>query len=1315
MTRMKRITSTVIAVCFIFNTACADYAMALAPADRISGLEGIEAKDIIDIKLWTAGCLKVLGKAGFDVTVENFRKFNNLPGNTIFQPKDARFYIDEATPLEDGCVRLMVRKMDGLRGPRTYYIELSKTGIRHVYPKGKSKERTKKDLEAMERYEKAGEAAIDSWIEERIKAGDFAEIKGRAHEMGWDEKYPDRVKPDKRREWSPRMVDAMRGMLDPFLKRYGMSVDEAFKDKNIVFIRVPKEAGYPKIAGEKTRMADEDALEDDGAIKIKEVTDMVIVTSHSSNNAVYFFLPEYVFDRVQLNMNFERFLSRNLLDVSTVHEIGAIHGMPYRINVRHGLYNDLVMAYISNERWNELHGIDKWYSSSMRTPVDLDTNLDTRDYAAGRLSATRHDDVTNQSDMEIKQMRLKGQGVDILLADSLILYMSDWDGKFTVDEAIEKLREKGLVYTRHDRKYIGTGEGGYPINQVTLNTIKQVLSERRLLKSSQTETAAKAVSAAKPALNGKKLAEYAKLPLSEILPKRLADKLYAPDDTYEAMAPLGIATIGDLMRWTKERLLGVNYFYAGKIYPFRNRDLKIIEEALQKLDLTLPRKGDLLLEPLSAIGVDRRMVSKMANLSNEGYSMSEAGIGDINVIADLTRLTEEEFQKKTGYRPEAAADIRKLLNVAGFDFAKPAKAKVTNKAGHNTVKGEAKPRHSAPANNDGAASSIGKRDIRKVLKALEPLFVGIREDGANARREMRILTGHAHNSKYVGTEVEARIIIAIMLAGVNVAYHRERLELLLPNFRNDTELTADIKAALRKAVALDPRSQPAQIVSPVPAAVVSGANGRGGIATASSGALVGFHLGPGGVNAQIRETIRANLGWIIRTTPSATIEQLREFLDGCERVQKEGGDLSDGEKLPVGYLFSGRMAANDGRQLIVVELPVNRLATVSTDTGAVNVTAHLGLIEGIIWVAGKRPDNEKMADKLHELSEYNIIQEKLGFNFLNLKSLREAAAKRDEADVETQRMFKVAHSEAWKNVIKICSECITSTGYVEWQDIREVALRAAAIHLPESFAMVDDAKGRGIAVTSSAPAGRQAADTAISGRGLMVSESPEEVDKIAIAVAEERAEAIGINAIAGQIGEMVWQTGQKYNYIIPSEFTSNSDLKKYGSRFNFETYGGTTISADKFIKNITDKIRDKDPDLTIALVPRTKDLTSEHLAKLTAAGIRYALIDSSDLLELKGQPAEVRGRFQEMTYASMQLIRFANKDTLQDSRVYAGLSYCLKSHFDFDGTIESETYVRAIINGDAAWLIKGYVSYRVFQHYDAMVEHRTISGPLIFA
>jgi hypothetical protein len=52
------------------------------------------------------------------------------------------------------------------------------------------------DAKAIDRYIENNEKIIDKFIRERIEAGDFAEIEGRAERLNFDKRFPDRKRPD---------------------------------------------------------------------------------------------------------------------------------------------------------------------------------------------------------------------------------------------------------------------------------------------------------------------------------------------------------------------------------------------------------------------------------------------------------------------------------------------------------------------------------------------------------------------------------------------------------------------------------------------------------------------------------------------------------------------------------------------------------------------------------------------------------------------------------------------------------------------------------------------------------------------------------------------------------------------------------------------------------------------------------------------------------------------------------------------------------------------------------------------------------------
>ena len=126
MKRVKRIISIIVLSAFLFNTAAADVLTdKLAAPLQSDDIVGIWRKDVGDLEKWFEACLIFLENKGFEVTTENLKKFNHLPGQTVFQPKGAQFFINEIQPLNDGKISVKIRRKDDKYGTRAYYAVCS--------------------------------------------------------------------------------------------------------------------------------------------------------------------------------------------------------------------------------------------------------------------------------------------------------------------------------------------------------------------------------------------------------------------------------------------------------------------------------------------------------------------------------------------------------------------------------------------------------------------------------------------------------------------------------------------------------------------------------------------------------------------------------------------------------------------------------------------------------------------------------------------------------------------------------------------------------------------------------------------------------------------------------------------------------------------------------------------------------------------------------------------------------------------------------------------------------------------------------------
>lgn len=244
------------------------------------------------------------------------------------------------------------------------------------------------DRDAIDRYIRH-EEIIDLFIEERIAAGDFAEISGRAEFLKLDSADPaeeenaprlphaafwKRVKATKL--WPDSFWKRVKGETDNLVGALGTDCEAALQDKNVVFIRVPEGVKYP-------------LMREQGAD--------IIVRSHTSKNAIYLFLDEEDFDALDL-MYSGRLKGPMSLELRNriekiypyltkilTHEIGVSYGLPYAVE-EGKIKNDLSRAMDGRQKDLSVNTLLAKYPALKKLldpPADLDNNLPTRDYASG--------------------------------------------------------------------------------------------------------------------------------------------------------------------------------------------------------------------------------------------------------------------------------------------------------------------------------------------------------------------------------------------------------------------------------------------------------------------------------------------------------------------------------------------------------------------------------------------------------------------------------------------------------------------------------------------------------------------------------------------------------------------------------------------------------------------------------------------------------------------------------------------------------------------------------------------------------------------
>ena len=170
----------------------------------------------------------------------------------------------------------------------------------------------------------------------------------------------------------------------------------------------------------------------------------------------------------------------------------------------------------------------------------------------------------------------------------------------------------------------------------------------------------------------------------------------------------------------------------------------------------------------------------------------------------------------------------------------------------------------------------------------------------------------------------------------------------------------------------------------------------GGIAVSQIGAVLGEHPS---FNEQVGELVEKHIQYFV-DSGKISPEEASEFLR-----KKEAGEEA---MLPVEKLATYRYFADRGRELWAVYLPEKQLGFTARGEP---FTAHLGLKQGVIWVASEREDIDIILDSLHEVEEYNIAWERAKKSFGG--DMKVMAVWRDDASYEAQCFFHNAHKKAW--------------------------------------------------------------------------------------------------------------------------------------------------------------------------------------------------------------------------------------------------------------------------------------------------------------
>jgi hypothetical protein len=1362
---MKKIITIVTILCFLMS----NLGFALAPPSPRSKLVGIQAKDIADIQIWFTGILAYMKAYDIDINEGELVKLadSSLVGRTFFNPKGTQFFIHEGTfeGLDDNRFRVNVRRRDDGEadgyGVRDYYVDFSAAGDVVAYPEGGTKERTEEDRIDIARYSDANEGIIDPKIDEIVHRGSdhFAEIKGRAKKVGLlnqngTEKYKSRIAASRHLDESLLDDIGQTGRLNALLSHFSTSVEKAFEGKNIVFLRT-WEADFPVI---------EEKDEDGNICKVR-------VNAHLSANAVYFFIPKDLFDEVFDDKYFVnasvgkpweklvRYLTGNIKAAPAINlvamEIGNVYHLPYTVHkvkeaagVTGYITNQLLEAYMF---WHDvdcdLSDLDNEYKDLEKLsgkPVDPNVNLPGRDYAAATEAAKNAWWTTIEEDLgglreADRVARIKPDGtvtsfntgkafaeeklddltLDIIKAAYMkIGYWIDLNGmlndKNYICEELAKIgnnERNDLDVAKEDREWIIK-----KFNKLTGQHLSGV--------------SLKAPRSADQLIIAKALLHY------KILPQEIQDWI---EEKYEQITEKGKETIfdkgdeigPDLMKkviadWLTKAYKADVFAALGTVYVSpRTQEYMHVRRGISEVSKEDAGYyfGQLFLDEFEDHPPDIEALALLffeeaKHIGNKS-EQHEDKTHPIEKVADLDRYVSHysSFQKRINddflqpalekaapkkpwkdIEPNTLAELIKspkpgaLSELSDDDIVRLAEYFNYNASEKNNIPWT--PIDSFVGNLLDDNIVFLQYDVGKLKHFIE-ILVGYR--AMLLKRNEPYLTSYfyAYFSSYVITIDDMRLLSDSVL-----------------DSDADTFTTTAVRAVVRKfcdkatmGMADYYRQNPLKPYFDELAP--KDANGKS----------VGFYRFPRQFQPALpRDSGTGRRG---RVNPAEILKS----------VLNEGNKLNSAkmiEKIPAIRQVGGKLAEElnymNGRKIESIieeqDQAIDRLRKqqVKIDLRAAQPSAPVPSIflsktacHAMLLLLNHKPKEQLTAlngiaagaanyARSEKTRAYDYAQQMARRMILYYYEIHETSAeKREEgkkAQLEKLESLLIAVDDE-KNVN------------------REAQIRSALL---ESGHKIGEQAGRLMEIQEKAQV--------VSSYTLeeqLLERQITEMTKLAIEDALARDEVRYMIEHAGS-KEITSQNGipthedKRYILLVDSEFfINNYEFSKhrrlYRDRFKLRRISGE--NEETYINNIYNKAKTKEAKKkTIALV--RDDLSNESLEKLTKAGIRFIKVNISDIHNANMAEDEHRTSFQLNTYTIMLLARRIDGSVSSSSSIYQLLRFYLGTHFDLDD-ITPENYIKALIKGEVADLVKGLLRYRPAEPYDAIEEYEKIAQTLLSA
>jgi len=184
------------------------------------------------------------------------------------------------------------------------------------------------------------------------------------------------------------------------------------------------------------------------------------------------------------------------------------------------------------------------------------------------------------------------------------------------------------------------------------------------------------------------------------------------------------------------------------------------------------------------------------------------------------------------------------------------------------------------------------------------------------------------------------------------------------------------------------------------------------------------HRGEGFVNDNIATILYENLDRFVNEE-RITEKDREKFRRWYEEERNPGDDVPKYFKLPLTRKWGAKgltnkddtIRATNGKKLRVVRLPVSELGHIDGRA----FYAHIGLKEGIVWVAGDRNYIDVELSIWHEREEYDAASQEAERRGWTMAQMAEWRDNPPAHEIEVARQFfQEAHRRSWENISSFC-------------------------------------------------------------------------------------------------------------------------------------------------------------------------------------------------------------------------------------------------------------------------------------------------------